>query len=1261
MKMKKSKKGRVIMSLFAVLLLLASLVPGSIAYAEAGTNENTPVVFSNAKEAVKVISQIKPHLSSDGKSVVLPESPDPQYEVALYGSDNKQIIGMDRAYYEPISNMTVNILYKVTNKKDRSDTAVSEDDVPIQVKGTHTREEGDNPVPNVIPGLREWKGYKGNLTLTPSSKIVVDARSGEALKETAELIQGYFKNMLKKKMVIVVRPKPSAGDIFLTLDQTKSSLGEEGYLLEIADHITITAPKPKGILYGGTSITQILYQSPTKDAIPKGIARDYPKYEVRSGMIDVGRMYIPLEYIQDMAEYMAWFKLNEIHMHINDFRAGANYAGFRVESKKYPEINAKDGYYTQEEYIAYQKHMQKYGLDVVTEIDTPYHADSFRAVNPDMMLPGTRGYLDITTPEKRAIVYPFIESLFDEFLGKDIHDPDRVFLSSEFNIGTDEYDKKYSEEMRAYTDHFINYVNDKGYRARLWGSIGKNGFDGVTPISNEATMNIWAPYWSDVQEMYDLGYDIINTNGTDLYIVPLGNAGFPDYLNIKDKYDTFDVNKFITTKTSGKGSAEMPLAHPQTKGAAFALWNDLTAYTGGLSSFDIFDRFKDAVMLVAEKTWYGEKTAGQTSEQFMERIDAVQTMTPMSNPARYVESKSPLVVKYDFEKITAHKVQDQSGNDYDAKVHRGKLVDGPRGKALKLDGSGYLELPVSSMGFPYSVAFDIKLDKGSLDNATLFSGKDGDLYLNLNGTGKIGYERSEPTSEGSKAKFVNYQFTHDFALPEEEWHHVILVGDHRETNLYIDGKKVSTSKQANKLEGRTNDSSTFVLPLEKIGLGVKGTIDNFEIMNKGLENSLQKNLALGQKATASSDYDLSQRAAFMVDGNPGTRWGSNYRNKTEAQKDDEWTMIELDDSYDLNRVKIYWETARAKEYKLLASNDGVNFKQIHSFKQGSSDGSIDTIELKDVRAKYIKIDMDKRNTTYGYSIFEVEIFGNTGFELGEKLINEADQLLGAVPEEESGESERAELLAAKDELKDLLAAVNPDLFTFDVLAGKLQAKLDAFKNTITAPGNLAVGRKVAASSEYSSAQAASLATDGNITTRWGSQYKNIPVEEIENQWLTVELDQMTDFDTVILHWEAARASKYDLLVSNDGVHFEKAYAYTHDGSKVLTDVIHLKDVKTKYVKIAMSQRTTKYGYSLYELEVYKFTKATKLLEEAAQLLEQTPAESASETKRAELVKAISEMEGYLSNVDKEAVQYHILTKALENAVASFKESIVGPS
>ena len=59
----------------------------------------------------------------------------------------------------------------------------------------------------------------------------------------------------------------------------------------------------------------------------------------------------------------------------------------------------------------------------------------------------------------------------------------------------------------------IKYVNAKGYESRVWASLGKNGFNGTTPVTNEATMNLWAPYWADVHETYDAGYDVINTYG----------------------------------------------------------------------------------------------------------------------------------------------------------------------------------------------------------------------------------------------------------------------------------------------------------------------------------------------------------------------------------------------------------------------------------------------------------------------------------------------------------------------------------------------------------------------------------------------------------------------------------------------------------------------------------------------------------------------------------------------------------------------------
>lgn len=1234
-------------------LLLIALIGMLVGTTNISADENKSGTYKNAKEVLKHIENEKPQISSDGKSILLPESPDPTYDISLYGSDNKQIIDMNLNYYQPFTDMNVNVLYKVTNKSDKSDEAVSSNDIPIKVKGKYKKDQGDNAVPNVIPGLREWKGKQGNFSLEEDTQIIMDTSKSDELKETAKTIQGYIEKMIGEKLEIKEGSKALKGDIYLTLNQDQEHLGEGGYTLNIEDGIEVSAPELKGIQYGGISLTQILYQADDQCSIPKGIARDYPKYEVRSGMLDVGRMFIPLEKVEEMAEYMSWFKLNELQMHINDYWNSADYSGFRVESKKYPEINAKDGYYPQDEYVAFQKEMAKHGIDVVTEIDTPYHAESFRDVNPDMML--KKGSLDITSPAKRDLVYPFIESLLDEFLGEGPNDENRIVQNDKFHIGTDEYDKEYSEEMRAYTDHFIKYVNNKGYETRLWGSLGKNGFDGETPVTSDATMNIWATHWSDVHEMYDMGFDIINTTGTDLYIVPIGNAGYPDYLDIKDKYDQWEVNKFRPKSAGGKGGATMPLAHPQTKGAEFALWNDVTSFSGGLSSYDIFDRWKDAVMLVSEKTWYGEKTEGQTSEEYMERVDALENKIPMSNPSRYIESEMEIVAKYDFESVENNLVKDLSGNNYNANIHNGHVVGGKEGMALQLDGNGYLELPFDAMGYPYSVSFDIKLDKGSDEDATLFSGAEGDFYLNMDDSGKLGYERNEKTSEKSHYKFENYKFEHDYTLQEDKWTNVILTGNNRETSLFVDGEKVSTSKQLNKLEGRNGDSSTFVLPLEKIGEGIKGTIDNFTVTNNALENSLQDNIAYKQKVTASSDYDNSQAASFITDGNFGTRWGSDYKYDTEEEKDNQWVTIELDDIYDLNTVKIFWEKARANKYDLQVSTDGENFESVYSYTESSTQGQYDIIDLKDVNAKFLKINMSERSTKYGYSIYEVEVYGNTDIEEnGKKLVEQIEDLMSAVPED-AGEAEKREaLISIKDELKSYVTGTDLDIFTYDRLIKKTRNRLEEFKKSMNQPRNLALDQKVTVSSQYNDTnRAVGNIVDGDIVTRWGSEYRLDP-EERDNQWMMVELEEEEKFDTVRINWEAARASEYRILTSKDGENFQEVYSYSSASPNSDIDIINFEDTSAKYIKLELTEPTTKYGYSIYEFELFDYSEANKLVRKAEELLEETLEGSSGEERRKELIEALEDWKNFLSIDEKDAMTYNKLLKSLSDKIFAYE-------
>lgn len=292
--------------------------------------------MESAQDVLDALKGQAPTLSEDGTSLVLPEVP-AGYEIALYGSDNRQVVKLDGTIIQPLVDMKVNLLYKVTSTTDPEDVATSDADIAITIPGQYTQNAEDNAVPNVMPGLREWKGGSGEFSLTDTSRIVV---SDSSMDEAAAVIVTYFSDMLGRDLPVVSGTEPQAGDIYLKAGGSVDQLGEEGYSLDIGDSITITSPTVTGMTYGGASITQILYQDEGMDNAPQGVARDYPRYEVRAGMIDVGRMYIPLEYLEEMTIYMSWFKMNEVHIHINDYWSGSGYSAFRLESEVYPQINA---------------------------------------------------------------------------------------------------------------------------------------------------------------------------------------------------------------------------------------------------------------------------------------------------------------------------------------------------------------------------------------------------------------------------------------------------------------------------------------------------------------------------------------------------------------------------------------------------------------------------------------------------------------------------------------------------------------------------------------------------------------------------------------------------------------------------------------------------------------------------------------------------------------------------------------------------------
>ncbi|MGA7729840.1 MAG: discoidin domain-containing protein [Chloroflexia bacterium] len=125
--------------------------------------------------------------------------------------------------------------------------------------------------------------------------------------------------------------------------------------------------------------------------------------------------------------------------------------------------------------------------------------------------------------------------------------------------------------------------------------------------------------------------------------------------------------------------------------------------------------------------------------------------------------------------------------------------------------------------------------------------------------------------------------------------------------------------------------------------------------------------------------------------------------------------------------------------------------------------------------------------------------------------------------------------------------------------------------------SMSVGKPaVASSTEDVSRYPAQRAFDSIASTRWSSL-------ESDPQWIYVDLGQSTNISRVTLAWERAYARSYELQVSENGSDWTSFYS-TESG-KGAYEVVYA-SANGRYVRLWMTQRGTRYGYSLWELSVY---------------------------------------------------------------------------
>lgn len=577
-----------------------------------------------------------------------------------------------------------------------------------------------NPKPFVVPELKEWTGAEGSTTL--SGRIVIKS---SRLRDVAHTLATDYESLTGRTLTVATGGA-KAGDIVLALKSDKA-LGQEGYRMDIGNQVMLSAPTSQGMLWATRTLLQMTEQS-HDGALPRGQVSDTPDYRMRGFMIDCGRKFIPMSYLRNLARVMSYYKMNTLQIHLNDngFRKyfgddwSRTQAAFRLECDTYPGLTAKDGSYSKQEFVELQELATQYGVEIIPEFDAPAHSLAFTQYRPSL---GSKEYgmdhLDLFNPE----VYTFMDSLWAEYLGG----KQPVFRGKRVHIGTDEYSnakKEVVEKFRAFTDHYIRYVESFGKQAVLWGAL--THAQGDTPVKHDnVIMDIWYNGYADPVEMKKQGYQMISIPDGLTYIVPAAGYYY-DYLNCQYLYEHW------TPAVIGNRTFEE--RDPAIEGGMFAVWNDIAG--NGITTKDIHHRVFPAIQTIALKCWTGQSTTLDYATYDRQR----QTL-----------SEAPGV------------------NELGRLGHSGQVV---LEKSTLLAGE---QLDAEEIGYDYQVTFTIngqQEDKGT----ELLRSANAVVYLSDPRQGRLGFER-----EG-------YLNTFNYRVDAGQQHTLTIEGTNKVTRLLVDGK-----------------------------------------------------------------------------------------------------------------------------------------------------------------------------------------------------------------------------------------------------------------------------------------------------------------------------------------------------------------------------------------------------------------------------------------------------------------------------------------
>ena len=339
-----------------------------------------------------------------------------------------------------------------------------------------------------------------------------------------------YSEFLKENFNIPVSLKET-GICLLTKQDTKGiseklpeNCTKDAYILEIRkDSITLCFSEYSGFMNGISTVSQILsdiLMCGGSALIKCGKIYDASKYAYRGLLIDSARHFIPVSELKKTIKMMALYKLNYLHLHLTDDQ------GWRIEIKKYPLLTENgsvrgetqltlsgrtdgreygDGlFYTQNELLELVAFAEKYGVEIIPEIDMPGHLLGAISQYPYLSCAEKEVTVRTRWGVEKVIACAAKEESF-QFLFDILDEVTALFPCKYFHIGGDEVPKdewkkcpkcqnkmkelglKNENEIQGWFENrIIDYLEAKGKEVLIWDENL-----GVSPVSKKTVLQLW--------------------------------------------------------------------------------------------------------------------------------------------------------------------------------------------------------------------------------------------------------------------------------------------------------------------------------------------------------------------------------------------------------------------------------------------------------------------------------------------------------------------------------------------------------------------------------------------------------------------------------------------------------------------------------------------------------------------------------------------------------------------------------------------------